>query len=465
MSNPEKITHLKVPPHSVDAEQAVLSAVLLHPQALLEVDLQVAEFYTRTHQIIWSAVVKLAEQRKGVDLITVSEHLQQTGKLGEAGGIEYLSALVDSRGSAVNVAHYAGIVRGRAQERRIITLGQTITDTGYSGEGGTDGKQEAVLQAIAGFMAGAGRDRSARQVAAAVKESVAALEEREANKGKIHGMSTGFKDLDALTLGLQDGDLMLIAGRPSMGKTTIAMNIAEHVAFSGELVVVFSLEMSERKLVDRMVCSVGKVSNTRYRQGDLAPDEWDRITEASHKLARAPLYIDDNNELTSAQIVIRARRIAHDAGKLVRLVVVDYLALLKDEGQKQVDKVTTISRNLKLAAKALNCPLIALAQLNRELEQRPNKRPQLSDLRDSGTLEQDADLVLMMYRDEVYYPDSKAAGVAEAILRKARDGEIGTRYLSSQLHRNRFENLAAGYVPPQPELFQKGKKGSWQHDD
>lgn len=438
---------------------------MLNPGAHLQVDLRPDEFYRREHKIIWSAVLKLAESRKPVDMISVCDQLTADEKLGEAGGIGYLSSLIDAQGSAVNVAHYAGIVRGRCLERRMISLGNTIADLGYNGPGGTDGKQEAVLQAIAGFMSNSGGDKQARHIEAAVQESVMAMEGREANKGKIHGMSTGFRDLDNLMLGLQDGDLMLIAARPSMGKTTIAMNIAEHVAFSGGLVVVFSLEMSERKLTDRLLCSVGRVDSGRFRKGNLDQDEQDRIAAAANKLSRAPLYIDDTTSITSAQLQVRARRIAHDAGQPVRLVVVDYLGLLADEGEKQVDKVTTISRNLKLTAKSLNCPLIALVQLNRGLEQRPNKRPILSDMRDSGTLEQDADLVLMMYRDEVYYPDSKDAGVAEAILRKARDGEIGTRYLHSALHRNRFEDKAPGFLPEPPKQSGKSSRGHWADDE
>lgn len=447
MNTAEKITNLKTPPHSIEAEQSVLAALMSDGSRWDYVSdlVDTEDFYRKEHRLIFQAMTK--QQGRSIDVVTISETLADLNQLHEAGGIEYLAELASALRGSTNVTAYARIVRERAVLRSLISVAHGIADSGYNPNGRESAEILTASQsALAELEAGRGEGEP-QQVDSAIKASVNALDYRCDNKGKIHGLETGFKDLDAALLGLVDGDLIIVAGRPSMGKTTLACNFAENVAMSGKPVIVFSLEMSERKLCDRMLCSIGKVDAKKYRSGELPQEDMDRVCSAAVRLRGRPLYIDDSSLLTSAQLLGRARRAARRMGQKPALVVVDYLQILRDKGDG-VERVTRISANLKQLARELNCPVVALSQLNRGVESRPDKRPLMSDLRDSGSVEQDADIILMLYRDEVYNENTMYKGIADCLIRKNRDGEIGTVRLSAPLHRNRFETLAPGFSMP-----------------
>jgi replicative DNA helicase len=444
---------LKTPPHSVEAEQAVIGSVLTQALTLVDIDLSAGMFYRKEHQAIWAAMLSLFDARKPIDTLTVMETLVDSDKLAIAGGIEYL-AEVAGAGSSYNTAHYAEIVRSRYLERRLIGAGQSIAGIGYE-----TGDIEEKLAKARGLMADLQTTESdeATSISDCLRESICALEKRYDRKGEIDGMKTGYVDLDSQLMGIQNGDLVIVAGRPSMGKTTLAMNIAENIAMAGELVIVFSLEMPKRKLADRMVCSVGKVPYRNFKNGDLDNEQWDRCLSATVRLKTKTLYIDDKSTLTSRQMLSRARRIAHKLNLKPALVVVDYLQLLTDKGEG-VGRITEISRNLKLTAKELDCPLIAISQLSRKCEERSDKRPLMSDLRESGAIEQDADIIAMVYRDEQYNQNTEWKGIAEVIVCKARDGETGTVFMSAALDRCRFESLAHQNIPRPKEETQKQRR-------
>lgn len=445
MSN---VTQLRQPPHSMDAEQALLGAVLFSADAANEITLAPDAFYRREHRAIWEAVRSVAESRRPVDVVSIADELSATGMLNEAGGIDYLSQLAEATYTASNAAHYAGIVRGKALERSLAAKGHALADIAF-GEGSTAEKLADAQALMADLEGSVSETEEPQQINGALREAIANLEYRMDHKGELHGLATGLADLDKHLLGLVDGDMIVVAGRPSMGKTTLACNIAENVALSGGLVIVFSLEMSRRKLMDRTYCSLAKVDAKRYRMGEVTNDEIDRIASVATRLKDRRMYVDDSSMITSAQLLARARRIARKLGQKPALVVVDYLQILRDKGDGH-ERITRISANLKQTARELNCPVIALSQLNRAVESRGinDRRPVMSDLRESGSIEQDSDVILMLYRDEVYNPESAMCGVAEVIVRKNRDGELGTVHLSAPLHRNRFEDLAAGWRKP-----------------
>lgn len=439
---PVEIGAIKQPPHSIDAEQAVLSCIMRSESALLELDIEEQHFYRREHRLIWAAAKELHEKREAVDFLTVSEALRRKGKFADAGGLQYLEELLSNVSSPANATHYAAIIKGRHIERSMIQMAHNIADIGYNGAGDTTGKLTDVYQLINQFMQSGHLGKTeVRRSELAVAEAVRRADFRFENKGDLPGLSTGFVDLDIQTNGMMRGDLIIVAGRPSMGKTTLGLNIAENVVLAGDrLVVVFSLEMQEWKLADRLLCSIARIDQSRFRKGELHDEDWDKMSRALSSLRGKALYIDEDSRLTSAQIGPRVRRIMHKENRPVDLVVVDYLGLLDDQGEG-TERVTKITKTLKLTAKELNCPLIALAQLNRDVERRPNKRPGMADLRDSGSIEQDADVIIMNYRDEVYYPDSPDKGIAELILAKQRDGPVCTVRVKSNLHRCRFDNL------------------------
>jgi replicative DNA helicase len=451
---------LKTPPHSLDAEQALIGGILLRPESLLDLEIPAEAFYVRQHRLIWTAILTLHDARQPIDAVSLSDALHNTGSLADAGGMDYLASFVENIHSAANVQHYATIVRDKASERRLISAGHSIAEMGYNADGRTVADRVTVAQGyLADLDAPVGDD--AHSVGDCLRETINALQEQWKQPGGILGLRTGFVDLDKRTQGLRDGDMIVIAGRPSQGKTTLAMNIAENVALHDGFVIVFSLEMPRHSLMQRMLASVAKVDFERLQNGSLAHDEIDRVTIAGSKLRDKTLFIDDSTRLTSNHLLSRARRIARRMNRKPNLIVVDYLQLLQDKGEGNA-RVEVISRNMKSLAREIGCPALILSQLNRGVEARADKRPLMSDLRDSGSIEQDADLILMMYRDEYYDEQSAHKGLAEVICRKYRNGKVGTDILSSSLlSQCRFEDSVVRHIERVQPM--KRKAGGFKH--
>ena len=446
---------IKLPPHSVEAEQSVLGGLLLENTAWERIADLITEqdFYRHDHRLIYRHITKLLDASKPADVITVSESLESSQELSTVGGLAYLGALAQNTPSAANIRRYAEIVRDRAILRGLVEVGTSIADSAYSPMGRSaselldqaEGKVFEIAEAGArgkqGFM-------ELQPLLTQVVERIDMLFQRD-NPSDITGIPTGFTDLDQKTSGLQPGDLVIVAGRPSMGKTAFSLNIAENVALeSGLPVAVFSMEMAGTQLVMRMMGSVGKLDQHKVRTGRLQDEDWQRLTYAVGKLNDAPLYIDESAALTALELRARARRLHRQCGKL-GLIVIDYIQLMSanSQGENRATEISEISRSLKALAKELDVPVIALSQLNRSLEQRPNKRPVMSDLRESGAIEQDADVILFIYRDEVYNPETPEKGVSEIIIGKQRNGPIGTVRLAFLGEYTRFENLAHGNYP------------------
>ena len=446
------LAQLRIPPHSVEAEQSVLGGLLLDNAAFDKIADRISEtdFYRDEHRRIYRQVQRLLERGRPADAVTVAESLDMAGEGGETGGLAYLGELVANTPSAANIVRYAEIVRDRALLRRLVTAGDEIADSALNPVG-RDPKQlldeaEAKVFAIAegGFRHQTGFQHI-NPLLTQVVERIQELHDRD-NPSEITGIPTGYHDLDNRTSGLQPGDLLIVAGRPSMGKTSFALNMAEHVAIEvGLPVAVFSMEMGGSQLAMRMLSSVGKLDAHRVRTGRLNDDEWARLSFALGKMHEAPLYIDETPALNPIDLRARARRLYRQCGKL-GLIVIDYLQLMSAAnggGENRATEISEISRSLKGLAKELSVPVIALSQLNRSLEQRPNKRPVMSDLRESGAIEQDADVIMFIYRDEVYHPDTPDKGTAEIIIGKQRNGPIGTVRLAFLGEYTRFENFAA----------------------
>lgn len=436
------VATLRVPPHSIEAEQALIGGILSNPGRLPDIELEAGAFYRREHRLLWGAMQALRESEQPVDALAVADWLAQRGQTQEAGGIEYLVDLQTNYAHAGNVEHYARIVRERATERQMILVGHALADMGYNAEGRTVAERLAEAQ---GKLAEIDTAESAgpQPITGLLKEAAAELDRRQACKGQMQGLATGFELVDQRTWGLMPGDLIVLAGRPGSGKTALAGNIAENVALNGGLVVFFSLEMSAGQLTMRMLSSQARVPANLMRSAKLEADHWDNLLSAAAKLKGRPLYVDDDPGVTSMQILGRTRKLAAKLRQAPALVVVDYLQLLADSGEG-VERITKISRRLKLAAKALGCPLIALSQLNREVDKRPDKRPRMSDLRESGSIEQDADIIWFLYRDEYYNPDTQRKGIADLITAKFRNGETGEDALAVNLGIFRFDNLEYG---------------------
>lgn len=396
--------------------------------------------------MIFRAIEKLAEKQDPFDVITLSEALASAGQLNEVGGLAYLGTLAKDTPSAANIVAYATIVRDKSVLRQLIHVGTDISDSAFNPEGRDtsellENAERQVFQIAEQRQRGQGGFTSIKSLLAQAVDKIEMLYEQE---GNITGASTGFNDFDEMTSGLQPSDLIIVAGRPSMGKTTIAMNMAENVAIKGDKpVAVFSMEMPGDSLAMRMMSSLGRIDQHKIRTGKLDDDEWPRLTSAINLLAETKLFIDDTPALTPTEVRSRARRLMREHGQL-GLIVLDYLQLMQSpaSGDNRVQQISDISRGLKALAKELNVPVIALSQLNRNLEQRPNKRPVMSDLRESGGIEQDADVIVFVYRDEVYNPDSPEKGVAEIIIGKQRNGPIGTVRLTFLGQYTRFENFA-----------------------
>jgi replicative DNA helicase len=445
-----QIDAIKVPPHSLEAEQSVLGGLLLDPMAWDKIGdiISGADFYRNDHRLIYQHITKLLEQNKAVDAVTVSESLQLSAKLNEVGGIAYLGALAQNTPSAANIRRYAEIVRDRSMMRQLASVGTGIADSAYN-PAGRDARQlldEAESRVFEIAEQGAKAQQGFVKIPtllSSVVERIDLLYSRD-NPSDITGVPTGFDDLDQKTSGLQPGDLVIVAGRPSMGKTAFSLNIAENVAIdSGLPVAVFSMEMGGTQLAMRMLGSVGKLDQHKLRTGKLRDDDWPRLTHAVGKLNDAPIHIDESAALNALELRARARRLHREYGKL-GLIVIDYIQLMSanSSGENRATEISEISRSLKALAKELQVPVVALSQLNRSLEQRPNKRPVMSDLRESGAIEQDADLILFIYRDEVYNPDTPDKGTAEIIIGKQRNGPIGSVRLTFLGEYTRFENFA-----------------------
>ncbi len=446
------IAKLRVPPHSIEAEQSVLGGLLLDNSAWdRAADLLTdSDFYRYEHKAIYRAIGELVAATKPADVITVFEQLQMHGKAEECGGIAYLNALAQSVPSAANLRRYAEIVRERAVLRKLIEASDEIATNAFNPQGRSvsqilDEAEARVFQIGEEGQRSKSGFQSMDQLVVQLIDRVTELHDNGAED--VTGVRTGFIDLDRMTAGLQPGDLIVLAARPSMGKTAFALNIAEHVAVHEQLpVVVFSMEMGASQLALRMVGSLGRIDQSHLRTGRLNDDEWGRLSEAVDKLKSASVFIDETAALNPAELRARARRQARMCGKL-GLIVVDYLQLMSGSSGSEENRATElgeISRGLKALAKELQCPVIALSQLNRSVETRNDKRPMMSDLRESGAIEQDADVIMFIYRDDYYNKDSKEPGVAEIIIGKQRNGPTGHLKLTFLKPLTRFDNHAAG---------------------
>ncbi|MDZ5459222.1 replicative DNA helicase [Azohydromonas lata] len=448
----DEVARLRVPPHSIEAEQSVLGGLLLDNAAWDRAGdtLSEGDFYRYEHRLIYAAVGNLISGSKPADVITVFEQLQSLGKAEECGGLAYLNALAQSVPSAANLRRYAEIVRERAILRKLIEASDEIATNAFNPQGRAVSQ---ILDEAEGKIFKIGEEGS-RQKAGfqSMDHLVMQLIDRvtelaENGAEEVTGVRTGFYDMDRMTAGLQPGDLIVLAARPSMGKTAFALNIAEHVAVhEGLPVVVFSMEMGAAQLALRMVGSLGRIDQQHLRTGALRDDEWSRLTETVDRLSKASVFIDETPALNPAELRARARRQARQCGRL-GLIVIDYLQLMSGSGANEENRATVIgeiSRGLKALAKELHCPVIALSQLNRSVETRPDKRPMMSDLRESGAIEQDADVIMFIYRDEYYNKESKEPGVAEVIIGKQRNGPVGTVKLTFLKPLTKFDNLAPG---------------------
>ena len=440
---------LKVPPHSIDAERSVLGGVLLDDNAWDAVSERVSaeDFYRSDHRIVFRCMAELVERNQPLDIITISESLEAAGELDNVGGLTFISDLASSTPTASNIRAYATIVRERATVRNLISIAHEIADSGFNPEGRTSAElinaAEAKVFKISDDRPSIGGPESVRPLLTKAVERIDLLFQ---TKGALTGVSTGFRDLDEITTGLQSSDLIIVAGRPSMGKTAFMMNMAESAVISGgSPVLIFSMEMPSDSLVLRMLSSLGRIDQSKIRTGQLGDDDWPRLTSAVTLLNDKPLFIDDTPALTPGDIRSRARRVAREYGDL-GMIVIDYLQLMQTATavENRAGEISEISRSLKALAKEFDCPVIAGSQLNRSLEQRPDKRPVMSDLRESGAIEQDADLIMAIYRDEVYHEDAEK-GIAEVIVLKQRNGPIGKKKLAFAGQYTKFEDLAIGY--------------------
>ncbi|HKB61105.1 MAG TPA: replicative DNA helicase [Gallionellaceae bacterium] len=447
---------IKLPPHSVEAEQSVLGGMLLDATAWDRVADLIGEpdFYRNEHRLIYKHIERLSDMAKPVDVITVAESLESNNELEKAGGLSYLGSLAQNVPSSANIRRYAEIVRERAIMRKLAEVGSEIATSAFNPAGRDadqllDEAESRVFEIAEQGERGRAGFISMPPLLTQVVERIETLYGRD-DPGAVTGVATGFSDLDEKTSGLQPGDLVIVAGRPSMGKTAFSINIAENVALdSNKAVAIFSMEMGGAQLAMRMIGSVGRLNQHNLRTGQLQDEDWARMTHALGRLNEAPIFIDETAGLNSLELRSRARRLHRQNGGL-GLIVVDYLQLMtapaSRASENRATEISDISRSLKALAKELQVPVIALSQLNRSLEQRPNKRPVMSDLRESGAIEQDADLILFIYRDEVYNADSPDKGKAEIIIGKQRNGPIGMVSLVFRGEYTRFENYAAtGY--------------------
>jgi replicative DNA helicase len=440
--------HLRTPPHSIEAEQAVLGGLLIDTQAWDQVgDSVVAEdFYRHDHRLIFEAMFELVTESKALDVVTVSEQLARRGRLQDAGGLAYLGSLARDTPTAANARAYAQIVHEKSLLRLLVSAGSAIASSVFSEEGQSarDLVNQAEQRVFEIAERGARRSEGAQAVRSMLPALIDKIDEWHSSPDKLRGIATGFVDFDRRTGGLRGGDLVIVAGRPSMGKTTMAINMAENVALNPDVkgsVLIFSMEMPSEQLMTRMLSSVGGVALHDIRSGRISEQDWVRITSATSMLAEARLFIDESPGLSPTEMRARARRVKREHG--LDMVVVDYLQLMQVHGSKEnrATEISEISRGLKALAKELNVPVIALSQLNRSVEQRENKKPVMSDLRESGAIEQDADMILFIYREEVYDKNTPRKGEADIDLAKHRNGETGYFTLTFQGQFTRFQNF------------------------
>ena len=437
---------LKVPPNSVEAEQSLLGGLMLDNQAYDKVaDVVVAgDFYRKDHQLIFAAIAALAQDGQPCDVVTVSEFLDARGELDAAGSLEYIATLANETPGAANAKAYANIVRERSIMRSLINVGNEIAGSAFTSDGRSasdlvDDAERRVFEIAEKGARGRAGFKALRDI---LPETVDRIDLLHQSDGDITGISTGYHEFDKMTAGLQGGDLIIVAGRPSMGKTTLAVNIAENAAIGGKVpTAIFSMEMPSQQLAFRMISSLGRVDQTYLRTGRFPDEDWSRINTAVQLMSEAPVFIDDTPGLSPTEIRARARRLQREHG--LGLIVVDYLQLMQVPGntENRATEISEISRSLKALAKELNLPVIALSQLNRGVEQRTDKRPVMSDLRESGAIEQDADLIIFIYRDEVYNQDTPRKGIADISIAKQRNGPIGEFPLTFVGRYTKFENF------------------------
>ncbi|WP_038289842.1 replicative DNA helicase [Zooshikella ganghwensis] len=452
MSEQDIMDSVKAPPHSLEAEQSVLGALLLDNATWDTVaDKVVADdFYNPAHRLIYTAIEQLASATKPFDPLTIAEKLDTWAELEDAGGIAYLAELAKNTPSVANVREYAEIVYERSILRKLISVSNRIVDSAFNPEGRScseilDAAEREVFQ-IAESRPKTGGPVGMKEL---LNKAIDRIDELFNAGDTITGTTTGFKDLDEMTSGLQPSDMVIVAGRPSMGKTTFAMNLVENAMLNTDkAILVFSLEMPGEQIMMRMLSSLGRIDQSKVRTGKLDEDDWPKLTAAVNMISDKKLFVDDTAGLSPTEMRSRTRRIAREHGEL-GLIMIDYLQLMQipGGGESRTNEISEISRSLKALAKEFNVPVVALSQLNRSLEQRPNKRPVNSDLRESGAIEQDADVIMFIYRDEVYNPDTEFKGVAEVIIGKQRNGPIGSIKLAFLGKYTRFENLA-------PEAYQ-----------
>ena len=436
---------LKVPPNSVEAEQSLIGGLMLDNEAWDKVaDVIVAtDFYRKDHRLIFAAVAALVEDSQPCDVVTVSEYLDNRNELEASGGLEYLATLANETPGAANARAYARILRERSTLRSLIHAGNEISGNAFTTDGRSatalvDEAERLVFEIAENGARGKVGFKPLKQILPATVDRIDLLHQ---SGGDITGVSTGFNEFDKLTAGLQPGDLVIIAGRPSMGKTTLAVNIAENAAIGAKVpTAIFSMEMPAQQLAFRMISSLGRVDQTHLRTGKFPDEDWSRINTAVQLMSDAPIFIDDSPGLSPTEIRARARRLKREHG--LGLIVLDYLQLMQVHGntENRATEISEISRSLKSLAKELEVPVIALSQLNRGVEQRTDKRPVMSDLRESGAIEQDADVIVFIYREEVYVPDTPRKGIADISIAKQRNGPIGEFPLTFVGRYTKFEN-------------------------
>ena len=452
----DQISALKVPPHSIEAEQSILGGLLIDNKAIDRIAGQVSasDFYRNDHRIIFTHISKLIDNNDPADIVTVAESLEQNAELTKVGGVAYLGLVAENTPTASNISGYAKIVRERSIMRNLVEVGSDIVESAFSPQGKDaqqllDESESKIFQ-----IADAGTSEKLgfidiKELLPKAAQRIDDLYQLDDPNG-VTGVPSGYSDLDQKTAGLQPGDLIIIAGRPSMGKTSLALNIAEHVGMEAGLpVAIFSMEMGAAQLTMRLLGSVGKLDQHKMRIGQLEDEDWPKLTNALGVLNEAPIFIDEGSALNSYEVRARARRLHRQQGKL-GLIVIDYIQLMssanEQSNENRATEVSEISRSLKALAKELNVPVVALSQLNRSVESRPDKRPMMSDLRESGAIEQDADVIMFIYRDEVYNPETAEKGVAEILLSKQRNGPTGTVKLTFLGQYTRVENYAnTGY--------------------
>jgi len=450
MTDPQ-LDSLRVPPHSLEAEQSVLGGLMLENESWYKVADIITEhdFYRQDHRLIFRSIAELADTSEPLDVVTLSEWLKQREELDNAGGLAYLGTLAKDTPSAANIRAYANIVREKSILRQLISIGTEIADEAFNpGELESSNLLDEAERKIFEIAEQGNRQQDFKGIKVLLQSTLAHIDELSKSDASITGAETGYDELDDMTSGLQPGDLIIVAGRPSMGKTTFSMNLAEFIAINDKKpVAIFSMEMPAEQLVLRLFASNGRVPLNDIRTGKIREEDWPRIGMAVKQFSETKLFIDDSAALSPTEIRAKARRLHREHGQL-GLIVIDYIQLMQsgNKSDNRAAEISEISRSLKALAKELDVPVIALSQLNRSLEQRPNKRPIMSDLRESGAIEQDADVIMFIYRDEVYNEDTPDKGTAEIIIGKQRNGPIGKIRLTFQGRYSRFDDYTGGYI-------------------